>query len=1184
TFRLPDPGAEWSRVLAFDTTSDGCEGDGGSIRFVTSFDAAGRTARTAPATSRWPCDGPPGPDPLPDRGERVEATAKAAAARPAASASLENAGGKPDIASDAQAGGFDDRDWLAGQAPGRALLFPGEDYNPRTPVTRVVVKRMASDSVRLTINGEAVSGLAYDRTETGPDGMAASIWRSVHLRDGDNLLQATVTDANGAVVAEFSRRIHFAVDVARAEFLPERSRLVADGLQRPMIAVRMLDRFGQPARHGLTGVYSVNAPYAPAVKAGEDANRRFAGLSRAQPTWQVEGDEGIAWIELEPTTVAGSFKLGFDFGDTPATRVHQDIDGWLKPAARDWIVVGFAKGSIGYETLADNMQPLDESEDGSGVRGDRQVSLYAKGRVLGDWLLTLAYDSDKPTDELRRRGLLSTIDPRQYYTLYGDDTRQGYDAASVGKLYLKLERDQFYALFGDFQSGLDDTELSRYQRTLNGLKVEYHGPLVEFSGFAARTSQNYARDELPGDGTSGLYRLSHDGVLINSERVRIETRDRYHSERILDSRELQRHIDYDIDYDNGTLFFREPIASRDFDFNPVFIVVEYETRGVGDEYLNAGGRVGVKLMDGRLEAGASYIRDEDINGRTRLAGVDAKFRLTQSDELRAEAAHSESDGAAGDASGNAWLLEWEHRGETLNLLAYARRQGVGFGLGQQNRSEAGTFKVGVQGQWRVGKNFSLRGEAYRVENLASGAVRDAARADLEYRADAWSARAGLQWARDEALDGTVRESRQATLGATRWLLDKRLELSAQADLSLGGRNDSVDFPTRFQVGAAYAITPSFRVLAAHEITDGEQRDTATTRFGFEATPWANARLTSTLNQSRISEYGPRTFALFGLDQRIPLNANWSLDFAVDSSHSFNESGEVPLVVDPAQPIATGGIRDGGALTEDFTAVSGGATYRTELWAWNVRVEARDGASSDRRGFSSAFLRQVRDGVALSASVQAFTQDNADGSSGVLANAQLSWAYRPFGSRWSMLDKLEFRLDAITRGQGEPILGQATAAAFGDLRSRRLVNNFVLNYASDAWQAGDGAGNVLALDQRSQLSLYYGSKYVLDTIGSDDYSGYTDILGAEWRFDLTPKIDVGLRASVLHSWSQDSFSWAFGPSLGFTPFTNAWVSVGYNLRGFNDRDFENAHHTAQGPYMVFRVKFDQQSLGLDGRGM
>src|SRR3546814_6697182 len=50
-----------------------------------------------------------------------------------------------------------------------------------------------------------------------------------------------------------------------------------------------------------------------------------------------------------------------------------------------------------------------------------------------------------------------------------------------------------------------------------------------------------------------------------------------------------------------------------------------------------------------------------------------------------------------------------------------------------------------------------------------------------------------------------------------------------------------------------------------------------------------------------------------------------------------------------------------------------------------------------------------------------------------------------------------------------------------------------------------------------------------------------------------------------------------------PFTNAWVSVGYNVRGFQDRDFEQAHHTAEGAYMVLRLKFDQDTFGLATRG-
>jgi len=38
-----------------------------------------------------------------------------------------------------------------------------------------------------------------------------------------------------------------------------------------------------------------------------------------------------------------------------------------------------------------------------------------------------------------------------------------------------------------------------------------------------------------------------------------------------------------------------------------------------------------------------------------------------------------------------------------------------------------------------------------------------------------------------------------------------------------------------------------------------------------------------------------------------------------------------------------------------------------------------------------------------------------------------------------------------------------------------------------------------------------------------------------------------------------------------------VNLGYNLVGFDDKDFSQANYTAQGPFVRFRFKFDQQSV-------
>lgn len=72
-------------------------------------------------------------------------------------------------------------------------------------------------------------------------------------------------------------------------------------------------------------------------------------------------------------------------------------------------------------------------------------------------------------------------------------------------------------------------------------------------------------------------------------------------------------------------------------------------------------------------------------------------------------------------------------------------------------------------------------------------------------------------------------------------------------------------------------------------------------------------------------------------------------------------------------------------------------------------------------------------------------------------------------------------------------------------------------------------------------------------------------------------DIGLHAALLHSWNSHQFDYSLGGDVGYLVMTNAWVSAGYNLVGFEDEDFSDANDTAEGPYVKFRMKFDQQSV-------
>lgn len=1084
------------------------------------------------------------------------------------------------IRSDADAAGAE-HDWLTGAAPGIAWLFPQADHNPRSPAVRIVIKHAPGQTVKLRqADGSEVSGLNFDGTETSADRkVMVSTWRGVSLKDGANAFRAEVYAADGALVETLSQTVHYANAPVRAVLRPEKSILLADGLNRPVLAVQLLDRDGRPVRAGVTGPVTLSAPYRSWAEVEQEQKRQLAGLDRFSPMYKVEGDEGIAYIELAPTTESGSVQMDFSFqlaDDNSARR--QELRAWLEPQARDWVVVGFAEGTLGYNTLKDNSQGLGGQVEDGGY-SDGQVSLYAKGRVLGKWLLTMAYDSDKP----RRTGsLLGTIDPDEYYTLYGDGTEQRYDAPSQDRLYLKLERGQFYALFGDYETGLTQTQLSRYSRSLNGLKSEKaNGPVV-FTAFAAETPQNFARDEIQGNGTSGLYRLAQRGIVLNSEKIRIETRDRLHSEKILVSRQLTRHIDYDIDYGNGTLFFRQPVNSRDTNFNPTFIVAEYETMGVAREELNAGGRVGLVLNEGKAQVGVSAIHDESNLSSSDLGGADLTLRVGKDSELRMEVAQTKGQVATLSPEGMAWLSEFEHHSGRYDALIYARRQEPGFGLNQQSLSEAGQQKLGVEGQVRFARNWSVFGQLYQQESLGTQTTRDAAQTKLQYKTDLGGASVGVQAIQDSTdrgvLAGQDFRSEQLTAAVNRFFLDRKLELSAQAESGLGGSSQSVDFPNRYLAGASYAITSNARLLVGQEFTEGGAFDTSTSRVGLQVVPWKGARLDSTLNQSRAGEYGPRTFGLFGLTQGLVLNDQWGVDFSVDSSQTLNESAKPVLVVNPAYPVAPGGTQVSTGVTEDFVAVSTGATYRTELWSWNGRLEDRNGETTERYGMVSNFLRQAQAGVAFASSAQLFRSEQASGTDGLLASLDLSWAWRPLGVQWSVLDRLEFRFESVENGSGavgSGVFGN-NSLTLANAETRRIINNFALNRVSREWRGTDRTGNLFRRYERSQLSFYYGSKYALDTFDGVDYDGYTDLIGLEARHDVKPWLDIGLQASSLNAWTAHSHAYSFGPMIGASPVTNGWITLGWNLRGFTDSDFDAARYTAQGPYLQLRFKFDQNT--------
>jgi opacity protein-like surface antigen len=65
--------------------------------------------------------------------------------------------------------------------------------------------------------------------------------------------------------------------------------------------------------------------------------------------------------------------------------------------------------------------------------------------------------------------------------------------------------------------------------------------------------------------------------------------------------------------------------------------------------------------------------------------------------------------------------------------------------------------------------------------------------------------------------------------------------------------------------------------------------------------------------------------------------------------------------------------------------------------------------------------------------------------------------------------------------------------------------------------------------------------------------------------------------VYHSYKSEVIDYGLGLDLGYRLRDNMWLSLGYNILGFDDADFRDARYTAQGPFLRFSIKADQHTL-------
>ncbi|MDH5766258.1 MAG: OmpA family protein, partial [Gammaproteobacteria bacterium] len=343
----------------------------------------------------------------------------------------------------------------------------------------------------------------------------------------------------------------------------------------------------------------------------------------------------------------------------------------LKLDTSEWFYVGIADVTASKDNTNGPAQLVtgDTTHYDDDLTIDGRIAYYIKGKFWSDWELTSSMDTrEAPIDEMFSNfinkspdSLFRRMDPDYYYPSYGDDGTVEEGAPTQGKFYLKINKYANHILWGNFNSSYLENDLAHIERGLYGLNLHYETEsstsfgekIFSFDGFLADPGTVASRDEFRGTGGS-VYFLRHQDILMGSDRIRIEIRDK-DSGMVVGVKNLASALDYDVDYLQGRIMLTEPLSAVVNDSmlinsdgssgDHAYLVVNYEyTPGFSEiDTVITGGQVHAWFAD-TLKVGVTGSTTDDDITQTSLTGVNVTLRKDAGTWIKVQSATSEGAG------------------------------------------------------------------------------------------------------------------------------------------------------------------------------------------------------------------------------------------------------------------------------------------------------------------------------------------------------------------------------------------------------------------------------------------------------------------------------------------------------------------------------------------------------------
>jgi len=1069
---------------------------------------------------------------------------------------------------------------------------------------------------------QAPAGLPSDVRYTPVQGSATAL---TPRQPGADDLEAARVLPQGAYAANAA--------VGQVVVEVDRNAVPADGQSTVQLTLRLLNAQGKL----LTGAAFVTVEHSGGRLKLDGARTdefgpRALDADRAVPGVQIAVKDGLARLTLIAPAEAQDVRLRVTAGSAQASGVISFV-----PELRPMIAAGLVEGIVNFrnKTLIDPVRRGDafEQELSNWSREFNQgkanaaarAAFFIKGTISGKLLLTAAYDSDKET----RARLLRDIQPDALYPVYGDASLRSFDARSGDRLYVRVDKNKSYVLYGDFVTGdgfsqpigqgsvasLKQRSLGQYNRTATGVRAHHESGAISGNVFAFNDSLRQVVEEIASQG-SGPYGLRNSGAVEGSEKVEMVVRDRFQPARIIAVKPLQRLVDYSFEPFSGRLLLTQFMPSVDSELNPVSLRITYEVDQGGDKFWVYGGDLQARITD-HIELGGSVAVDRNELAPYKLQSANATVRLGERSAIVAEFAHSSAElntnpvnqsgtpglaNVQGEVSGKAWRVELAHEGagaDGARARAFIGRSDPGF----QNPAaplQGGRGEAQVEASLPLTETVKLVADARRSEDRnEGGGLRQSANAGLRWAAtDTLTLEAGWRSAR-ETIGTQANGSTSLPFGSSDGLGSSFATASGGGLMGYG--NQALDpvtgLPSIQSQGLGSVISP---------LPAGTRLDSDGLRLGLGWRASERVRLGAEIEQS-VSGDERKRIALsadYQLSERARLYARWehqtgwtqvqgtsatgrsadALVFGVDTSHwrdtqLFSEYRLRDAISGRDLQLASG-VRNQWDLQPGLRLST--AAERVQVLAGNTAK-----ATALSAGLDYAASPLWRGSTRIEWRRSGDLGDTLTVNEGFDTTLWQVMAARKLDRDWTLLAR-NYLLRTAYNDRGDVLQNRAQIGlAWRDTDTNRVnaLGKLEFKRESDASNATTGTLATRAVIASAHADWHpsrpwwvtgrIAGKWQTDQFEQGVPSSFrAQMLSGRLVYDITEHWDFGL-AAALQTGQNGARQHALGVEAGYLLKQNLWLSAGVNVSGFNaDRDLAANDYTQRGFYLRLRFKFDE----------